>query len=176
MDDNSGTRAFAKRWLDSTLELSHTNEAAAESAVRDMEKLTKKLRGILDFKSECDAHDAPAEANGVVVPLHSDEPVQDARGLSRNQMSKVRAVTLMDVMKDDVHHSLAALQSALGARGFTGETEAAVRSALFRLKESGYIVTVGTGVYKLTPEGFEHLQRERVAQEPLLNKFEDAMR
>lgn len=186
MPDHTTTSSLANEWLDATLALIQKDPAAAKAAIDAMEDVTQKVRPVLALKTgeTCAASREMSDAHAAdVLPMPFDrERADGTHGLTRNQLSKVRAVYLMDALtKEGMHHTLATILAAVKAHNFRtddgGElTEAAVRSHLHRLKKSGYVTMISSGVYQLTKDGFDHLQRERIGQGPLIETFRNATR
>ena len=187
MTDLSKTETLANDWLNETLALIQKDPAAAKLAIDAMEDLTGKVKPVLELKIGSDACDTVSSPPETVDHGDGNAPStqgaqSESHGLTRNQLSKVRGVYLMDALtQGDTHHTLASIVSALKAHDFRTDdgselTEAAVRSHLHRLKMAGYVAMISSGVYQLTPDGFEYLQQQRVGQKPLLDKFSAAVR
>ncbi len=178
--EQTGAQALADAWFDAQLKLISDDPDAAQEAFDAMDRVNDMLRPLLEKKVG-----KTGAAHGVVVDFVTHQggaavdnsPRDETDGLTRNQRSKVRAVYLMEALaKGGPHHTLAALFAELRGYNFRDEqgnelTEAALRSHLFRMKDAGYVAIVSTGVYELTSDGFAHLQRERTAQQPLIERF-----
>lgn len=180
--DQSPAQARAKDWYDAQLKLISEDPQAAGAAFEDMKRYNDALRTAWELKvGSGDAlRDVVVDIASVrgapsVVPSAADETAD--HGLTRNQVSKVRAVYLLEALaRDGSNHPLSELHAELRADGFKDEhgkdlTEAALRSHLFRMKEAGYVAIVSTGVYELTNAGFDYLKQERVAQKALVERF-----
>ena len=181
--DQSPAQGCARAWYDAQLQLISTDPAAASAAFEDMKRYNDALRTVWELKVGAGAFGGDViGVSAAPAPTAADAIPAASHGLTRNQISKVRAVYLMDALATGgPHHTLASLHASLKADHFEDEhgqeiTEAALRSHLFRMKDAGYVAVVSTGVYELTEKGFAHRKLEHVAQQPLIERFREGGR
>lgn len=186
VDDQHETTRLAKDWLTALAALIASDPAAAKASIADIEHKAELGRQLISETTAC-AGASVAVSSGALLnggrhtesgaaTQHYSNP-SASHGLTRNQLTKVRGVYIMEALTaEGGPHLLSAIHARLIADGFSDEdgapvSESAVRSHLYRLAENGRVTSVSKGLYKLSKDGYEDLERERIAYAPLIEKF-----